>query len=146
MNIPPVWLKHEDQFKQRIYNVTTKAEAMKYIYTCANYFIDAGCTEDEVEQIERAMKKIVREWVGLKFGFPAKESSTPVTADLNKNIFEIKYFEPDVNYIFECTGTQATRTKSILKAYQTRLTNHRKTVDSSRGKEPITLKLVKIVS
>lgn len=85
--------------------------------------MDAGCTDDQVEDIERRMKKIVKEWTEVKFS-----SGTKVLEEIaiGKDIRKIKYFEPNQLYIFESIGKDASHLKNKLVKYETALLGLRK--------------------
>jgi hypothetical protein len=150
MESPKIWIDSEQEFRSRINAAATKVDAMKYVHICVNYFIDAGCNEDEVDYIERLMKSIVSEWAHDRFGHPQQQKSS--LTDLDKNMMDIKFFEPETTYYFKCKGQHAARSRDIIARYERGLASARAAKAAQRKeraamwKEPIALKLVKIGS
>jgi hypothetical protein len=142
MNLADIWGQSETAFRDTLSKASGTVEARGYVHKCAQYFIDAGCTDDEVENIERRMKKIVKEWTDVKFGSGNKTSDDIA---IGKDIRQIKYFEPNQLYVFECIGQEASYLKDKLVKYETALLSRRKGGNKSYPKKFIDLRCVSVL-
>jgi hypothetical protein len=145
MNLPDIWVHNETKFRSTLIQTKTKADGLKYIYRCLEYFIDAGCNEDQIDTIERIMKNILKDWTQVHFFGSDLKDSEKKSDDVGKDIRKIKYFESDKIYFFKCTGKDSHTLKEKLVKYEANLLQRRKGGEKSYPKKFIDLTCVDII-